>query len=73
MDVRAGLEVFNVFPTGYSYLELSEGETTASTNATVVLDGGATDDRAELVDGLRSDLGGLLLAVDAAGGLLARL
>lgn len=57
----------------FSYLELGEGETTASTNTAVVLDGGATDDRAELVDGLRSDLGGLLLAVGATAGLLARL
>jgi hypothetical protein len=54
-------------------LQLGEGETTASTNATVVLDGGAADDRAELVDGLRSDTGGLLLARVATAGLLAGL
>lgn len=54
-------------------LQLGEGETTASTNATVVLDGGAADDGAELVDGLRSDTGGLLLARVATAGLLAGL
>lgn len=54
-------------------LELGEGETTAGTNATVVLDGRAADDGAELVDGLRSDTGGLLLARVATAGLLAGL
>lgn len=54
-------------------LELGKGETTASTNTAVVLDGGAADDRAELVDGLGSDTGGLLLAGVTTAGLLAGL
>lgn len=54
-------------------LQLGEGETTASTNTAVVLDGGAANDGAELVDGLRSDTGGLLLARVATAGLLAGL
>lgn len=54
-------------------LQLSEGETTASTNTAVVLDGGAANDGAELVDGLGSDTGGLLLARVATAGLLAGL
>jgi hypothetical protein len=54
-------------------LQLSEGETTASTNTAIVLDGGAANDGAELVDGLRSDTGGLLLARVATAGLLAGL
>jgi len=40
-------------------LELLEGESTASTNATVVLDGGAADNGAEEVDGAGSDSSGL--------------
>lgn len=54
-------------------LELGEGETTAGTNAAVVLDGRAADDGAELVDGLGGDTGGLLLARVATAGLLAGL
>lgn len=54
-------------------LELGEGETTAGTNATVVLDGRAADDGTELVDGLGGDTGGLLLARVATAGLLAGL
>lgn len=54
-------------------LKLGEGETTASTNTAVVLDAGAADDGAELVDGLGSDTGGLLLAGVTTAGLLAGL
>ena len=54
-------------------LKLGEGETTAGTNATVVLDGRAADDGTELVDGLGGDTGGLLLARVATAGLLAGL
>lgn len=41
------------------YLQLSEGETTASTNTAVVLDGRAPDNGTQLVDGARSNGGGL--------------
>lgn len=56
-----------------TYLELSEGETTTSTNAAVVLDGGAADDRSQLVDGARGDLGSLGLTGISARLLLAGL
>lgn len=44
---------------GSIYLQLSEGETTASTNTAVVLDGRAPDNGTQLVDGARSNGGGL--------------
>ena len=44
---------------GRIYLQLSEGETTASTNTAVVLDGRAPDNGTQLVDGARSNGGGL--------------
>jgi hypothetical protein len=56
-----------------SYLELSDGEATASTNATVVLDGRAADDRPQLVDGAGSDGSSLCAACQPAGDLLAGL
>lgn len=56
-----------------SYLELSEGETTASTDLAVVLDGRASDDRAKLVDGAGGSGGSLGLTSDSAGSLLASL
>lgn len=45
-----------------SYLELSEGETTAGTDPTVVLDGRASHDGLQLVDGAGGDKSGLGLA-----------
>jgi hypothetical protein len=45
-----------------SYLQLSKGETTASADAAVVLDGRASHDGAELVDGTGCEGGGLGLA-----------
>lgn len=44
---------------GRSYLQLSQGETTASTNTAVVLDGGAAHNGTQLVDGTGSDGSGL--------------
>lgn len=41
------------------YLQLLKGETTTSTNPAVVLDGGASDDRAKLVNRAGSNSGGL--------------
>jgi hypothetical protein len=41
------------------YLELSEGETTAGTDTAVVLDGGASHNGTQLVDGAGSNLGSL--------------
>ena len=38
-----------------SYLQLNQGETTTSTNFAVILDGRASDDRPQLVDGTGSD------------------
>ena len=56
-----------------SYLQLSQGETTASTNFTVVLDGRASDDRPQLVDRSGRNGGGLGLpdstTTDLLGGL----
>lgn len=59
---------------GYSYLQLSQGETTAGTDLAVVLDGRASHDRSELVG--RSGSGGSSLsltgssAADLLGGLI---
>lgn len=44
---------------GRIYLQLSQGETTASTNTAVVLDGGAAHNGTQLVDGTGSDGSGL--------------
>ena len=38
-----------------SYLELGEGETSTGTNPSVVLNGRASDDGSQLVDGTRSE------------------
>jgi len=57
----------------HSYLELSQGETTAGASPPVVLDGRAADDGAEPVDGTGGDGGGLGLASVPAGQLLASL
>lgn len=46
-------------PTCCCYLELGEGESAASANLAVVLDGGATDSGAEKVQRTRSQLLGL--------------
>lgn len=58
------------------YLQLSEGETTASTNTAVVLDGRAPDNGTQLVDGARSNGGGLgdtgLTTAVLAAGLKSR-
>ena len=56
-----------------THLQLSKGETTASADAAVVLESGAADDRAELVDGAGSDGSGLSSASVAASLLLAGL
>lgn len=60
--------------TGQSNLKLLDGESTTSTNATVVLDGGAANDGAEEIDGAGSDSGGLgdagLSAAKLATGLV---
>lgn len=56
-----------------THLQLSQGETTAGTDTAVVLDGGAADNGAQLVDGARSDGGGLSSAGVATGLLLAGL
>ena len=56
------------------YLELLKGETTTSTELGVVLDGGATDGRADqAIDGARGDTGGLLDTRDTSGLLATRL
>lgn len=52
-----------------AYLQLNERETTTGAHAAVVLDGRASDNRAELVDWARSQLGGLVLAGIASAGL----
>ena len=41
------------------YLQLSQGETTAGTDTAVVLDGGASHNGTQLVDGTGSDGSGL--------------
>jgi hypothetical protein len=56
-----------------TYLQLSQGETTAGTDTAVVLDGRASDNGSELVDGTGSDGGSLGLAGISAGDLLAGL
>lgn len=63
---------FQIFPEQI-YLELSQGETAALTDLAVVLDGRASHNRAEEVDGAGSDLGGLGLTRDTAAVLLAGL
>lgn len=55
------------------YLQLSQSEATAGTDTAVVLDGRASHDRSELVDGTGRDGGGLSLASNASRGLLAGL
>lgn len=55
------------------YLQLSQCETTAGTNAAVVLDGSASHDRSELVDGAGSQGSGLGLAGVPSRDLLAGL
>lgn len=55
------------------YLQLSEGEATASAHTAIVLDGRAAHYRPQFVDGARSELGGLLYAGIAARLLLAGL
>jgi hypothetical protein len=54
-------------------LQLNERETTAGPDAAVVLDGRASHNRAEEVDGARGDLGGLRNTGVTSGRLLARL
>ena len=56
-----------------SYLQLSDGEATALTNAAVVADGRAANDGAKLVERTRGDSGGLGLTCDTSRGLLAGL
>lgn len=56
-----------------SYLELSEGETAAGADLAVVLDGRASDNRTELVDGAGSQSSGLGLTGGTARSLLAGL
>ena len=58
---------------GERTLQLSEGETTAGPDAAVVLDGGASHNGAEEVDGTGGNLCGLGNAGVASGLLLARL
>lgn len=56
-----------------SYLELSEGEATTGADATVVLDGRASDNRPQLVDGAGSDGSSLRAARQPTGDLLSGL
>lgn len=56
-----------------TYLQLSQGETTAGTDTAVVLDGRASHNGPELVDGAGSDGSSLGLASIPAGDLLAGL
>lgn len=56
-----------------SYLELSQGETAAGTDTAVVLDGRASHNGSELVDGSGSKGSGLGLAGSASPRLLAGL
>lgn len=55
------------------YLQLSQGETTTGADATVVLDGGASDNGAELVDRARGNGSSLSLAGVPSRNLLAGL
>lgn len=56
-----------------SYLELSQGETAAGADSSVVLDGRASYNRSELVDGTGSQGSSLGLASSASPRLLAGL
>jgi len=56
-----------------SFLELSERETTSSAYTAIVLDGGASNDRTELVNGTRCDESSLLDTVFSATVLATRL
>lgn len=56
-----------------TYLQLSQGETTTGTDTAVVLDGRASHNGSELVDGAGSDGGSLGLTGISAGDLLAGL
>jgi hypothetical protein len=58
---------------GPPYLELSEGETTASADATVVLDSRASHNGPQTVDRARRDLGSLLEAGISPASFLASL
>lgn len=55
------------------YLELSQGETPTSADLAVVLDGRASDNGSQEVDGARGNLGGLGATSDTARSLLAGL
>lgn len=61
------------FATEMCTLQLNERETAAGPDAAVVLDGRASHNGAEEVDGARGDLRSLGDTGVAAGGLLARL
>lgn len=56
-----------------SYLQLNQGETTTSTDFAVILDGRASDDRPQLVDGTGSDGSSLGLSDGTTVDLLRRL
>lgn len=56
-----------------SYLELGQGEPTAETDPSVVLDGRAPDDRPQLVDRARGNGGSLCATGITAAGLLSGL
>jgi hypothetical protein len=58
---------------GPSYLELSKGEATAGADTTVVLDGRASNNRPQLVDGAGSDGSSLCAARQPTGDLLSGL
>jgi hypothetical protein len=58
---------------GSTHLQLSQSEATTGAGAAVVLDGGASDNGAELVDGARGDSSGLSLTSVPARDLLAGL
>lgn len=61
------------FLNGDIYLQLSQSETTSSTNTAVVLDGRASDDGSQLVDGSGSDGSSLSTTQRATADLLGRL
>lgn len=56
-----------------SYLELGEGETTTGTDPSVILDGRASHNRSELVDGAGSQSSSLGLTSSTSPGLAAGL
>lgn len=56
-----------------SYLDFTDGETTASTDTRVVFDSLASDDRSQQAQGTRGSLLGLLDTLGTAGNLLGRL